>query len=493
MKKLSLWSMLLLMVVAMGLSSCSKSSATLDYIAADADFVMSLNVRSILENAGCKKSGEGVELQGPLAKLMNLGGDESASFRQLLEEGFVDLDGVFATGSFKGDGFMMAALKDEEKLRAFLKENDCEVETLGDFSYARIGSGPTVFWNSDIAAIPFNTWGEPEKLFAPVKDMLRRAEKNPLSKVGWKTDILSGDHAFGAFVNMQNIPSFAKTMMRQQGLGAAAGLLDATVCATIDLSGAKATMKIAYRDADGKRMDPGKEYMKYLGKIDTGLLPYLNKYDVVVAAGGIKGDLPWKEILEPVMKGALGSGSGQQMAMVLPYLEAIDGTLMIGAGPRNGLRSFSGSERDFNENWDVFFAAQLKDGKAQTFVNDLGNLVRGMGGSSMTCTEADGGLKVDIQYGPSFYIKADGDNFLLANRPLTKEGGSSVKDDMVSGQKSVLAINLPKGYPVLKELGAEWGVRLVSKMNGDGNESVTDLEVYGSDKPLLETVLSTAL
>ena len=58
---------------------------TLDYIAADADFVMSLNVRSILENAGCKKSGEGVELQGPLAKLMNLGGDESASFRQLLD------------------------------------------------------------------------------------------------------------------------------------------------------------------------------------------------------------------------------------------------------------------------------------------------------------------------------------------------------------------------------------------------------------------------
>lgn len=493
MKKFSLWSMLLVALVAMGLSSCSKSSATLDYIAADADFVMSLNVRSILENAGCKKSGEGVELQGPLAKLMNLQGQEGTAFRQLFEEGFVDLDGVFATGTFKGDGFMMTALKDEEKLRAFLNDNNFEVETLGDFSYAQIGSGPTVFWNSDIAAIPFNTWGEPEKLLAPVKDMIRRAEKNPLSKVGWKTDLLSSDHAFGAFVNMQNIPSFAKTMMRQQGLGDATAILDATICATIDLSGSKATMKIAYRDADGKTMDPGKEYMKYLDKVDTGLLSYLNKYDVAVAAGGIKGDFPWKGILEPVMQSAFGSGSGQQMAMILPYLEAIDGTLILGAGPRNGLRSFNADESNINENWDIFFAAQLKQGKAQTFAGDLRNLIQTAGGSSLTCSEADGALKVDIQYGPSFYIKADGDNFLVANRPLTKDGGSSVKDDMVSGQKSVLAINLPKGYPVLKELGAEWGVRLVSKMNGDGNESVTDLEVYGSDKPLLETVLSTAL
>jgi len=63
MKKLSLWSILLVAAIAMGLSSCSRSSATLDYIAADADFVMSLNVRAILENAGCAKSGEGVALQ----------------------------------------------------------------------------------------------------------------------------------------------------------------------------------------------------------------------------------------------------------------------------------------------------------------------------------------------------------------------------------------------------------------------------------------------
>ena len=45
-EKLSLWSILLVAAIAMGLSSCSRSSATLDYIAADADFVMSLNVRA---------------------------------------------------------------------------------------------------------------------------------------------------------------------------------------------------------------------------------------------------------------------------------------------------------------------------------------------------------------------------------------------------------------------------------------------------------------
>ena len=492
MKKLSLWSILLVAAIAMGLSSCSRSSATLDYIAADADFVMSLNVRAILENAGCAKSGEGVALQGPMAKLLNSSPEEGASFREFLEEGFVDLDAVFATGTFKGDAFMIAGLKNEEKLRKFLKDNDCEIETLGDFSYSQIGSGPTIFWNSDIAAIPFRTWGQPEKLLAPVKDMIRRAEKNPISKVSWKTDILSSDHAFGAFVNMQNLPSIVKTMMRQQGLGAATEILDATLCATFDLSGAKAIMKFGYRDADGKPMTPGTEFQKYLAKIDTGMMEYLNKYDVAMAAGAIKGDFPWKDIIEPVIKASLGAGATTQIAMILPYLEALDGTMIVAGGPRNGLNSFNAIASEFNQNWDIIFAAQLKDGKAATFVTDLRDLIQSIGDSSIAYSEEDGTMKVDILGGPSFFIKADGNNFIIANRTITKEGGSSVKSDVVSGEKSVFAMNLPKGYPALKEIGAEWGVRLTSKMSGD-DQTVTELEVYGTDKPLLETVLSTVL
>ena len=114
MKKLSLWSLMLTLAIAMaGLSSCSKTSATLDYIAADADFVMSLNMRAILENAGCAKEGDGVKIQGPMAKLFNLGAKEGEQARQLFEGGFIDLDGVFVTGSFSGEGFMIAIVVGE--------------------------------------------------------------------------------------------------------------------------------------------------------------------------------------------------------------------------------------------------------------------------------------------------------------------------------------------------------------------------------------------
>ncbi len=251
-------------------------------------------------------------------------------------------------------------------------------------------------------------------------------------------------------------------------------------------------MKFGYRDADGKPMTPGKEFQKYLAKIDTGMMEYLNKYDVAMAAGAIKGDFPWKDIIEPVIKASLGAGATTQIAMILPYLEALDGTMIVAGGPRNGLNSFNAIASEFNQNWDIIFAAQLKDGKAATFVTDLRDLIQSIGDSSIAYSEEDGTMKVDILGGPSFFIKADGNNFIIANRTITKEGGSSVKSDVVSGEKSVFAMNLPKGYPALKEIGAEWGVRLTSKMSGD-DQTVTELEVYGTDKPLLETVLSTVL
>ena len=516
MKKLNLWSLLMLMAIAVAtLSSCSKHSKTLDFIPADADFVVGINVADVLENAGCEKKDGAVLMAGPLAKLMNLGGEEGTQARAFFEGGFIDLDGVFITGSFSGDVFMMASVKDEDQLRRYFKDNDWDVDHAGGFSYARRGKyGPAIFWDENILAASMQSWRDVDRQLAPIKEMMRRAEKRPLSEVGWKADILSSKHAAGAYVALENLPSIIKSEIRKAGAGQAAQLLDCSLCATLDLSGSKAEFRLSYRDTDGKQCEMGKEYMKYLRKIDTGMLEYLNRYDVAMAACGLSGDMPWKEILEPIATASRDKDAKEGIAMVLPYLQAWDGTFIVAGGPRKGIESLSASERQFNDNWDIVAAVQLKPGKATQFTNDLRTLVEGASNQysgenyeydpvqqtfvavpahpMVQCAAYSGnGLKIDFYNGPTVYVKPEGNTLVAATRDIAKGDSPAIKKDLVSGQQSVLVADLPKDYSILKHFGASWGLRLVSKI--DSGETLTTLELSGADKPLLESILSLVL
>lgn len=507
MKNLKNYILLALAVVCLGLTSCSKKSKTLEYIPGDADIVAGINAVALLENAGCENAGSTVKIAGPLAKLFNMGGSETALMRKFIESESVDLTGVFVIGSFTGDAYIMASLSDAGKFESFLKEQNLRVEHSGGFNYVRTGDySPLIAWNDNIVVSPVSSYKDADKQIIGINDLLDRAEKGSLADAGWKADLFAEENAAGFFVACQNLPAIVRTQMQREGGEAIAKLLEGNFCGTLRLDNAKAELIAGIRDKDGKAVSV-EGYGNYNKAIDPAMLKYLNNYDVAMLASGIKGDTPWRELL-----GALGKIYGDQtLGVVYPYLEAIDGTVMIGAGPTQGIQSFSCNASNVSTYWDFVCAVQLKPGKAQLFTDGIRTLMQTLNPNGTeyeyseeentfvaseipmsSCEPYEGnGLKIKIPDGPMVYVKPDGNNLVLATREFTDKGGTPIKADMFSGKNNAVVMYLPKNSPILTEMNLNFGLKL-SMLPKDTEMSMT-LEVEDSDKPLLETLLSSVL
>ena len=157
---------------------------------------------------------------------------------------------------------------------------------------------------------------------------------------------------------------------------------------------------------------------------------------------------------------------------VLPYLQSLDGTLMIGAGPRRGLASFMMSDAsDFMEYWDVTVAVELKEGDAQKYLAQLETL-----------------LKMNPL--PGLSVRVEG-NTLIATTGAGADGVPSVDASVLKGQSNILAVRLPKEGAVMTGLNASFGVDF--RCWADKDVTRATLRLTDTDKPLLETLLGQVM
>lgn len=445
----------LLAVMALALVSCRKEVALLDRIPADADFVASLNVVKIMENAGCKADGNSITLTDRAAAFVNWGSEQAPLLRGIAASGALDLARVYMVGSFSEAPLFLTTVTDAGALEKILTENGYRSTKADGWDVWSSDSdgGPSFLMDETVVAVT-DTRSTPATTAAAVSNRLENASKKPLSGADWMCRCLERDNTANLLVNLESTGA----------------LVDGSALVEINLAGPEASASVTRLDSHGKTAGDTEGFSAYTRSINTDMLRYLNGFDVAVAAFAVKGDFPWQKVAE--MASAAAARARQAFAMILPYLQSLDGTLMIGAGPRRGLASFMMSDAsDFFEYWDVTVAVELKEGDAQKYAAQLETILK-------------------MNPIPGLSVRADG-RTLVATTGADADGIPSVDASVLRGQNNVLAVRLPKDGGIMTGINAAFGVDF--RCWADKDVTRVTLRLTDTDKPLLETLLGQVM
>lgn len=459
-------------LLGLALASCSKDSKLLSRIPSDADLVAKIDMVKVYENAGCAVDGDKVTVSDQIVKML-FGNDseESRFMTGFFESGAVNLRDVFMVVSFKaGDPVMLAEITDVDALeKCFAKGGLSAVKTDGWACWAKGTGSGAMFLQADNLLVMAGG-DNPAAVAADVNKVLGGASDKPLSKCDWKCNELMASNTVNVVANVARIPY---------------GMPFKNAVVGITLDGPKAVMTASCRDDDGELIDQSNGLDKYLSNINTSMLKYLNSYDMGVMAFGVKGDFPWKKAGEEMEK--VQPGTSQMFAMVASYLQTLDGTTMIGFGPKKGLSSFmSANLGDFTEFWDLVLATELTEGSAEKYLTQIEGMVKMANDPSLVSERlADGTLKVSVEY-MSFYGKADGNTLVVKTSPEAT-GAPTVDAAMIKGYNNMVAVRVPRESAVMTGFGIDFGADL--KMWSSDAVGHAELLLTDTKQPLLKTII----
>lgn len=335
-KKLALNALCSLMTFAMVmgmLTSCSKDSGSdkiVENIPADAAFVVKLNPKQIVENAGCTvDNGKIVLAKSYQDAIKNAGGAPALSLvNQYLSytEG-VNLDALMVFGcSVNGnDVAAVATLSDEDAVKKNLKDLIGNKKEKDGFDVYDIDGGGVI-------AIKDNMMWFAGK-FSTIANHIESAKKENLGKVAAIAELVSADNAFAMAANL---PKFKSQMgnieqkLTREGVPASlskkiANVTNYYACCSFTLAGNTASGEFYLVDKEGKR----NEFGKVLNVIDTSFLGNVPAKANSVAAAGSIADADIKSLLNQLAQEI--AEDEPQNAVYTDLFTKMDGTAAIAA------------------------------------------------------------------------------------------------------------------------------------------------------------------
>ena len=106
-----------------------------------------------------------------------------------------------------------------------------------------------------------------------------------------------------------------------------------------DLTGTELKAESACLDSDGKMLMMDDVVSGGFSTVDSEALKYLTSDESLVMAFSLKG-VDWNRVMELAGAG-LSRSERASLVMIQPYLNAIDGTVAVGAGFADGMTSVS--------------------------------------------------------------------------------------------------------------------------------------------------------
>lgn len=478
--RLSLSALCLLMIIAV--SSCSKNADRIEaLIPSESAAIVAIDGQRIIENAGGKYDGNGITLP---ATLKHMVGDDTAD--KLSKFKGVDLKNMYFFGEMSGNGALVAPVTDEAAVLAFFKDLGLEAKDVDGYNVISQG-GTSLLVRDNVLWIV----GKSDKKAVEYVEKTRSdaSSDGSLADSKWRSDVLAKDHAVTTLINLAKMPMIADQLGSQisddmPGAEMMKKLIAGSMAIESNLDGLEATISYSAFDKDGQALSFNPEaYGMKMKDIDTDFLQYLNDKDVLVIAGGVPEDYPWDKVLE-----ALSNQPGMPKASVmaaLPYLQAIDGTIAVAAGPSNGVASFAG--KNVAGSWDVLLYAGLKPGKAAEFYKQLVALLQSM---NMTVNEADENNSNFTFNGMTIYLGVRGNNLIVATREITDGHKDSVfSASEFSGLSGVALLRLAKTSQLCTELSMPFG--LFSRIAQDGDDKATWLiEETDTEGKFLENIIN---
>lgn len=455
----------ILTAVFVGLaSSCSKRAEILDNIPADVNLVATVNVDKLCSAVGVTLKGDGsaevcVPMQGVVRGNMKM----LDALAGMKAEGVADIDNIVVAVDKENITYAILSVSDIERFDTTTSEYLDWNEASNGYRSARLGSASLLVKDG---LVWFVTGAR--DAVKSVDELKKRAREMSVAQLDGIAEVLGRD-------NMVNVAvASGLASMDKSDAGIDAQDKEWSVAALKEGADNSFVIDWEMMKSTGLTVKP-----KGMQNINPALLAYVPENFNVTLAFGLTREFDWEPLRKVVMM-AGGFQTAAFMSVVNPYLESIDGTVLMAAAPSSPELMKDGDVSD----WDFIVMVHMPQDKINSLMSMISSM---MSTAGMTPTVTADGLMAIPQYGKTMYI-GNVDGYLgISTIGFDNTRNNSLAPTFVNKD---MAANLSLEPYSDYVHGAPEGTGLVVSASMDNGKGVVKLKADGTQWPVLVFLLT---
>ena len=493
MKKLLYHLGLCLSVILLATGCGSNNLAELlEHVPADADFVITGDIKTILESAGGKAEGSEVKMPDYIGTMQSdRDAREMEKDLQWLKNSGIDVTSgavVFLKYQDRAP-FIVFAITDKDKLKKalevegfnendkvddvdiYVKKDEGEYGSYTRNSYVAIDGGYG-YWIPDV-------WSDDDKGMKMIKQYLLSLSNHTMASTDI-ADYVSEGNVAGMIAKL---PSELRREMAKAGVPEEmANLYSGYVCINSKLDGDEAEARLKLFDENGKAKttEDWNKMMDIKAKIDPEALAYMSPEESLIYAVSMK-NINWDKYMDQFdSSGRLSRQDKSFLTIVKSYLEKFDGTVAIGVGLKNGKASIEAIDRGEKvlDHLPLTIVAQTKEGKAASLIKDIKSLLGNQ--NELFYTSTSNGLRLTLpQEAGTLWLEAKDNMLILSTLPVKK--GSNPVAEHVNFQDYIFAaaLHLGKDNALMRDFDIKNDLTATLAFDAEEGELVLKVKMTG--------------
>lgn len=493
MKKLLYHLGLCLSVILLATGCGSNNLAELlEHVPADADFVITGDIKTILESAGGKAEGSEVKMPDYIGTMQSdRDAREMEKDLQWLKNSGIDVTSgavVFLKYQDRAP-FIVFAITDKDKLKKalevegfnendkvddvdiYVKKDEGEYGSYTRNSYVAIDGGYG-YWIPDV-------WSDDDKGMKMIKQYLLSLSNHTMASTDI-ADYVSEGNVAGMIAKL---PSELRREMAKAGVPEEmANLYSGYVCINSKLDGDEAEARLKLFDENGKAKttEDWNKMMDIKAKIDPEALAYMSPEESLIYAVSMK-NINWDKYMDQFdSSGRLSRQDKSFLTIVKSYLEKFDGTVAIGVGLKNGKASIEAIDRGEKvlDHLPVTIVAQTKEGKAASLIKDIKSLLGNQ--NELFYTSTSNGLRLTLpKEAGTLWLEAKDNMLILSTLPVKK--GSNPVAEHVNFQDYIFAaaLHLGKDNALMRDFDIKNDLTATLAFDAEEGELVLKVKMTG--------------
>lgn len=493
MKKLLYHLGLCLSVILLATGCGSNNLAELlEHVPADADFVITGDIKTILESAGGKAEGSEVKMPDYIGTMQSdRDAREMEKNLQWLKNSGIDVTSgavVFLKYQDRAP-FIVFAITDKDKLKKalevegfnendkvddvdiYVKKDEGEYGSYTRNSYVAIDGGYG-YWIPDV-------WSDDDKGMKMIKQYLLSLSNHTMASTDI-ADYVSEGNVAGMIAKL---PSELRREMAKAGVPEEmANLYSGYVCINSKLDGDEAEARLKLFDENGKAKttEDWNKMMDIKAKIDPEALAYMSPEESLIYAVSMK-NINWDKYMDQFdSSGRLSRQDKSFLTIVKSYLEKFDGTVAIGVGLKNGKASIEAIDRGEKvlDHLPLTIVAQTKEGKAASLIKDIKSLLGNQ--NELFYTSTSNGLRLTLpKEAGTLWLEAKDNMLILSTLPVKK--GSNPVAEHVNFQDYIFAaaLHLGKDNALMRDFDIKNDLTATLAFDAEEGELVLKVKMTG--------------
>lgn len=468
----------------------NRLAELLEHVPADADFVITGDIKTILESAGGKAEGSEVKMPDYIGTMQSdQDAREMEKDLQWLKNSGIDVtSGALVYLKYQDRApFIVFAITDKDKLKKALEvEGFNENEKVDDVDiYVKKDEGE--YGSSTISYVAidggYGYW-IPEMWSDDYKGMMKRYLLSLSNHTMASTDM--GDYVSEGNVAcmIAKLRSELRREMTKAGMPEEMAnlLYSGYVCINSKLDGDEAEARLKLFDENGKAKttEDWNKMMDIKAKIDPEALAYMSPEESLIYAVSMK-NINWDKYMDQFdSSGRLSRQDKSFLTIVKSYLEKFDGTVAIGVGLKNGKASIETIDRGEKvlDHLPVTIVAQTKEGKAASLIKDIKSLLGNQ--NELFYTSTSNGLRLTLpKEAGTLWLEAKDNMLILSTLPVKK--GSNPVAEHVNFQDYIFAaaLHLGKDNALMRDFDIKNDLTATLAFDAEEGELVLKVKMTG--------------